>query len=331
MKRISGFGGRIAALCAVAAASLAGPAWSGVRTCPDLDTVFVDGFQPRLSTQALGAPGPFATAALSRVTTRAGRSTPWTASYPTTATAPRAVLLFAPGFQIPSSAYASLMQHVASWGFVAVRADPVSSLGNTSHPEMVLDLRAVLDDLLAPSALPVAVDAGAIALAGHSLGGKLAVMVAAADSRVGAVYAFDPVNSAGGSAGQPNILPQGIAAQTIPFGFAGELLDGSGAFQACAPLALNYQNFFNAAAATPAAYEWTLAGAAHVDFVTNPDQCGLACSFCQDGPLDTAVTHAFMRSSTVAFLRTYLLDEAGLCPWLNGAEVPLPVSIRQRP
>jgi dienelactone hydrolase len=320
-----------AVACAIAGVLPAAPAHARVLACPDLDTVFVDGFQPRLPVEGLAQPGPFATTTQAGVTVRGARSTPWVATVPVGPVAPRPLLLFAPGFQISSSAYANLMTHVASWGFVAVRADPAAPLLNTSHPEMVLDLRAVIDDLLAPSALPVAVDAGAVALAGHSLGGKLAVMVAGADSRVGAVYAFDPVNSAGGSTGQPNILPQGIAAQAIPFGFAGELLDGSGALQACAPLALNYQTFFNAAASTPAAYEWTLDGAAHLDFVTNPDQCGLACAFCRDGPLDTAVTHGFMRSSTVAFLRTHLLDEPGLCPWLNGDQVPLPVSIRQRP
>jgi pimeloyl-ACP methyl ester carboxylesterase len=319
------------AACILAGSALAPPAAAGVLACPDPDTVFSDGFETRLPVVGLAQPGPFATATVSGTTVRPGRTTPWTASYPAQPGSPRPLLLFAPGFRIPSSAYADLLAHVASWGFVAVRADPEAPLFNTSHPEMVLDLRAVLDDLLVPAALPIAVDGGRVALAGHSLGGKLAVMVAGADARVGAVYAFDPVNSAGGSTGQPNILPQGIAAQTIPFGFAGELLDGSGSFQNCAPLALNYQTFFNAAASSPAAYEWTLDGASHTDFVTNIDECGLACRFCRDGTLDTAVTHAFMRASTVAFLRTYLLEEPGLCRWLTGDEVPLPISLRQRP
>lgn len=240
-------------------------------------------------------------------------------------------MIFVPGFQISSASYAALMTHVATWGFVAVRVDPESSLFSPSHPDMALDVSAVLTDLLVPAALPVAVDGTRLALSGHSLGGKIAVMAADADSRIDAVYAFDPVNSAGGSSGQPNILPAGIDQQTIPFGIAGELLDGNGTFQACAPLALNYQNFFNAAASTPAAYEWTLNGASHTDFVTNRDQCGFACQFCQTGTLSIAVTHAFMRSSTVAFLRTHLLDEPGLCGWLDGAEIPSQIDVRQRP
>jgi len=203
--------------------------------------VFLDGFETLPSGADLSLPGPFAITTRSGVTARAGRSIPWTASYPTSPGSPRPLLLFAPGFQIPSNAYADLTSHVASWGFVAVRADPVAGLVNASQPAMVLDLRAVLDNLLAPGALPIAVNAGRIALVGHSLGG--------------------------------------------------ELLDGSGGGQACAPLALNYQTFFNAATSAPAAYEWTLQGAAHMDFLTNREQCGLSCSFCRVVTLRTAVTH----------------------------------------
>lgn len=299
--------------------------------CPDLDTVFLDRFDTRLPTTQLSQPGPFPTQTRSGTTLRAGRSTPWFAVYPTGSPVPRPLLIFVPGFQISSASYAALMTHVATWGFVAVRVDATTGGLFPSHPEMALDVSAVLTDLLAPATLPISVDGTLVALSGHSLGGKIAVMVANADSRIDAVYAFDPVNNSSGNASQPNILPAGISQQTIPFGFAGELLDGSGSLQPCAPLALNYQTFFNAAASTPAAYEWTLNGASHTDFVTNPDQCGFACSTCRAGTLPTAVTHAFMRSSTVAFLRTYLLDEPGLCGWLNGADIPAQVVLRQRP
>lgn len=118
------------------------------------------------------------------------------------------------------------MTHVATGGFVAVRVGPTTGF-SPSHTEMALDVSAVLTDLLAPAALLITVDKALVALSGHSLGGKIAVMAANADIRIDAVYALDPVNSSGGTAGQPNILPAGISQQTIPFGFAGELLDGS--------------------------------------------------------------------------------------------------------
>ncbi len=318
-------------LCAPAVALLyTSEVSAGTLTCPDQNTIFLDSFDPRLPTTQLAQAGPFPTQASNGVTVRAGRSTPWAAVYPAGSPVPRPMLIFMPGFRISSAAYAALMTHVATWGFVAVRVDPDSASFFPSHPAMVLDVRAVLDDLLAPAALSIAVDGARIAASGHGLGGKIAVMLADVDDRIDAVYAFDPVNTSSGNPDQPNILPQGINQQMIPFGFAGELLDGSGN-NACAPLAVNYQNFFNAATSTSAAYEWTLDGASHTSFVTNLDQCGVTCSLCQTGTLPTAVTHAFMRSSTVAFLRTYLLNEPGLCAWLNGAELPVQVDVRQRP
>jgi len=268
------------------------PAAAGLLACPASGSVFLDGFEPRPSVADLSQPGPFAITTRSGVSVRASRCIPWTASYPTSPESPRPprppLLLFAPGFQIPSSAYADLMSHVARWGFVAVHADPVAGLFDPSHPAMVLDPRAVLDSLRAQAALPIAVDAGRIALAGHRLGGKLAVMMAGADARVGAVYGFDPLNNAGPPTDLPNILRKSIASQAIPFGFAGELLDGSGGFQSSAPLAFNYQTFFNAATSAPAAYEWTLQGAAHIDLLTNPEQCGFACSLCPRRDADSA-------------------------------------------
>jgi Chlorophyllase enzyme len=196
-------------------------------------------------------------------------------------------------------------------------------------------LRDVLDDLLAPGALPVSVDPARIVLSGHGLGGKVALMAASGDVCVRALFVFDPIN-AGGPGGytaeQPNIVPQPVGSLAVPIGLLGELLDStSGAGQACAPAAVNYQTMFQAATASPRAYEWTLAGASHIDFVTNQDQCGFACTFCNPRTLPLAQTHAFMRASAVAFLRTYLQGESGLCPWLTGVQVPGAVAVRQAP
>jgi dienelactone hydrolase len=287
--------------------------------------IFAAGFEVPAA-DPLAAPGPFATASQSGQTSRAGRDTPWSAVYPSTAGS-YPLLLFAPGFQIPSAAYQNWIEHLASWGFVAVRADPPATLFNASHPDMALDLRAVLDDLLAPDALTVGVDGTRVAMAGHSLGGKLAVMVADADARISAVFALDPVNGTG-TAENPDVLPEAVESLGIPLGFLGELTDSEGAM-ACAPLALNYQTFFEAADDSPEAYEWTLVGADHADFVTNPELCGSACSFCGPGTLDAAVTHSFMRASAVAFLRTHLLGAGGLCGSLTGDLLPTQVLVRQ--
>jgi pimeloyl-ACP methyl ester carboxylesterase len=242
-------------------------------------------------------------------------------------------VLFAPGYQIPPSGYADWAQHLATWGYIVVRADPLAAF-SPNHVAMSLDLRDVLDDLLAPAALPATVDISRVALSGHGLGAKVALMAAAGDARVRALLVFDPQNSpATGAytAEQPSIVPQPLGSLAVPIGILGELVDSTSMFQPCAPAAVNYQTIFQAAGGSPRAYEWTLAGTSYVDFVTNQDQCGLACSSCNPRTLPLVQTHAFMRAGSVAFLRTYLQDESGLCPWLTGSLLPGAVSVRLAP
>jgi hypothetical protein len=312
-------------LAAAAASAAACPA-------PALGLMFEDGFEA-LSGADPSAPGSFTVASVSGSSTRAGRTTPWVAHYPVQAgSAP--LLLFAPGFQIPSSAYRDWHEHLASWGFIAVRADPLAGGFSPDHVAMALDLRQVLSDMRVPGALPVGVDGSRLALAGHSLGGKLALMAAGGDARVGALILLDPVNGAGPfgySSTQPNIVPQPVGSIGIPVAMLGELLDSNaGNGQACAPAAQNYQILFNALSAAPLAYEWTLEGASHTSFVTNPGQCGFACDLCNAPTRPLAQTHAFMRASAVAFLRSHWQSEQGMCAWLTGARVPGFVSTRMR-
>lgn len=336
LRRVRAWSSRLCCvLVAACAMGIAPGAMAQTPACPaaPAEFIFSNGFELAGGAD-LAAAGPFAIDSLAGTTEAGGRTTPWTAHYPVASNA-RALVLFAPGFQIPSTAYRSWAEHLASWGFIAVRADPVAGF-SPSHTAMAQDLRSVLDDLLLPGALPVTVDAGRIALSGHSLGGKLAFMAAEGDARVRALFVLDPVNGAGPSGytpEQPSIVPQPVGGLALPIGILGELLDSvAGSLgQACAPAAINYQTLFAAATASPRAFEWTLDGASHIDFVTNPDQCGLQCAFCRPRTLPLEQTHAFMRASAVAFMRTYLQEETGLCPWLNGALLPAAVSLRQRP
>lgn len=296
-----------------------------------LDIVLDTGFDYATSLD-LGSPGPFTVAQVSSSGTQNGRVTPWVANYPTGASA-APIVLFVPGFSLPSSLYQAWTAHLASWGYVAVRADPPSSFSSVDEPAMVLDLRNVVTQITSPGTLPISVDAARIAMSGHSLGGKLALSVAAADARVKAVFVFDPVNGAGPSGyspTRPNIVPQPVASITVPIGILGELLDSAGASMACAPASMNYQTIYSAAMGAPLVYEWTLAGASHTSFVPDQASCGVSCSFCQPATLAAAETFTFMRSSAVAFLRTHLTDNPRSCPWLTGGKVPSFVTIRER-
>lgn len=331
------YGRACGALLAASALGLAPGAMAQTPACPAPEPEYIFDSSFELPGGAdLSAAGPFAIASVSgsSISEITGRTTPWTAHYPV-ATSARPLVLFAPGFQIPSSAYRNWAEHLASWGFITVRADPAAGF-SPNHTAMSQDLRSVLNDVLLPEALPVAVDAGRIALSGHSLGGKVSLMAAEGDARVRALFVFDPVNGAGPSGyspDQPNIIPQPMGSFALPIGVLGELLDSVGGVggQACAPAAINYQTIFLAATASPRAFEWTLDGASHIDFVTNQDQCGISCAFCQPRTLPLEQTHAFMRASSVAFMRTYLQEATGLCPWLNGSMLPAAVSLRQRP
>ncbi len=297
-----------------------------------LDIIFSEGFDVSAGLD-LTAPGPYTVASVSGSSTQNARVTPWVASYPV-GSGPAALVVFAPSFQLPSAYYQGWTQHLASWGYIAVRADPPASIFSDDEPAMALDLSNVITDVLKPAALPVTVDASRIAISGHGSGGKVAFLAAAGDARIKSVFAFDPINDSGAggySTTQPNIVPQPVASVALPMGILGELTDStsSGTGQACAPAAANYQTIFSAAASAPAAYEWTLAGASFMSFVPDKSTCGFVCSFCNSPSLADADAYAFMRSSAVAFLQTHLQGTPRLCPWLSGEQLPAFISLRE--
>jgi pimeloyl-ACP methyl ester carboxylesterase len=240
--------------------------------------------------------------------------------------APLGVVVFLPGFQLEASRYSALQEHLASHGFAVLGADPPASLLSADHVAMALDVGVVFDWALAADGPLAGLDASLPwAVAGHSLGGKVAVMAAARDARVDAVLAIDPVNGAGNgdyTESRPDIVPDEVAPLGIPLGFAGETTNSSGGLGgACAPLDQNFQTFFAAAATSPAAFEWDFTGADHMDFVDDTSLC-LACAACPDGSADAAQVQAGMRTLAAAFLLTHLAGRADLQRYLDGDAVP---------
>ncbi len=319
--------GAIALLASMAAADAMA---QGVVCPPQVEgRLFVNGFETPLSGN-LGESGPFSTGSTSGSVTRGTRVTPWIADFPNGASGARPAVFFVGGVGIPPAAYQSYARHLATYGFVAIRADPPFNFGAPDHVAMALDLRAVIDSLLTPGTLPVAVDATQVAAGGHSIGGKLAVMAASGDPRIDALLLLDPLNLNGNPTNMvPSILPQPMGSIAIPIAIFGELTDTAGAMP-CAPAAVNYQVLFNAAAATTRGYEWTIVGAAHLDFVSDPDQCGVNCSFCIAPSAPVAQTRAFTRAASVAFLRTHMTTTQQACEWLTGDSLPGNVMVRQR-
>ena len=75
-----------------------------------------------------------------------------------------------------------------------------------------------------------------LALAGHSLGGKITVLAATLDPRVTAVVAWDPVDS-----NTPSVAPELMVGLTATIAVVGETTNGTGGFMPCAPTADNFQ------------------------------------------------------------------------------------------
>ena len=97
------------------------------------------------------------------------------------------------------------------------------------HQQLADDIDAEITWAIGQPGLGV--DPAKIATAGHSLGGKLSILVAADDPRVGAVVAWDPVD--GGSA--PTLVPGKLAGLHAALAVIGETTDGSGGAMPCAP------------------------------------------------------------------------------------------------
>lgn len=213
------------------------------------------------------------------------------------------LVLFGHGFLIPPAQYDSYTQHLATHGFLACTVDFVTGL-TPNHALWATDYRAAIDALILADADPSSplfgkLDADRIGLAGHSLGGKLAVLAAKEDPRVKAIFGVDPVDSQEPDA--TALLPL-----SIPIGVIGETTDAAATGMACAPAEANYTTFFDAAAAP--ALEITVMGANHVSFLDDRSSCELVCEFCNPATVPDADVNALTRSYLVAFFGRYLAD-----------------------
>ncbi len=225
------------------------------------------------------------------------------------------LVVFNHGFLLRGDLYRSYGEHLASHGFVVALPSYMMSFESTNHTELAADERTVIDRCLALDDLPGTalfglVDESKIGAAGHSLGGKLALLEAATDGRIGAIAALDPVDGGGGPVPDdpvpddpvlyPSVAPERMEQIHAPLLFIGAELGGIAWFLIpCAPAPDNYQRFYDAA--TSSAVEVTQVGAGHGQYVDPGGEVMLAA--CAPGTADGS----WVRSSSAAYLTAFFL------------------------
>ncbi len=276
-----------------------------------------------------GAAGPLDWSQDSHQVTVGSDTVPVTVYLPDGA-GPFPVLVFSHGFMLDPSLYQSYGEQLASWGYLVVMpALPGSILAPRTHRELAEILIGLLDWIddnaeLADGPLGGAADVDRLALAGHSMGGKISLLVATQDDRPRAVFGVDPVDAAGGpgstdSTDYPSVTPELMPQIAVPLVLLGETTNASGGLgQPCAPADNNFHQYYLYAASP--AVEIEVLGANHMSFLDDPN-CGLTCSACPAGTDDPAATRHLTQRYLTAFLELVLRDRQGYRSFLAGAEM----------
>lgn len=264
--------------------------------------------------------GPFAKSELvgTMTVTETGHDVPMHVVFPDGGPSPPPypIVLFGHGFQLPVTQYYGYLGRLASHGFVAATVDFPASFVSVSHVDNAADVVAAIDWLAAE--LPGVADPTNVGATGHSLGGKVAVLAAARDARIGAVIALDPVDGSMGCNATACPDASALLPLPIPTAWLGETLDGEGGFQPCAPAEHNFQTFHERAG--PPSLLVDVLGAGHMSFLDDLGACGFTCSFCNAPTAPNEQVTALARAMLVAFFRRHLAGETAYETYLFGAE-----------
>jgi dienelactone hydrolase len=233
------------------------------------------------------------------------------------------LIVFNHGFLLGAEAYRSYGERLASHGLVvALPTFPMSFL-NVHHVKLAEDVRFVLDhclrlDLEPGGPLSGMIHEASIGASGHSLGGKLSLLEACTDGRIGAIAVLDPVDTGNPIFDNPRIFPS-VAPELmpqmhVPLLFVGaELGKVLVTFSPCAPEKDNYQRFYEAA--NPPAIEVTQLGVGHGQYVDPGAEA--ATMSCAVG----SVSDESVRASSVAYLTAFFLGhlsgDAAALEWLE--------------
>ena len=209
---------------------------------------------------------------------------------------PLPAVVFLPGMMATDDQYESYARDLASRGFVVAVRGWYSFL--LSDIELAQDASLIAEWLvLTGKASP-----GRIGVAGHSMGGKDAILSALQDKRFTAVAAIDPDDY-----GTPSVAKGPISRLHAPLLLIGGEL-GWRAATLCAPKETNYQRFFESAPA--GTIELTLRDADHVQMLDEPDRFGYG--ICRSGTADSRQVRITARRAVVGFFVQHLQGGAAM-------------------
>jgi dienelactone hydrolase len=203
---------------------------------------------------------------------------------------PAPAIVFLPGRMATDDQYESYARALASRGFVVAVRTWYSLF--RSDLELAYDAKVIADWLIQAQG----VDPRKIGIAGHSMGGKDAVLAAAQYGGFASVVAIDPDDN--GNVSVVHGLLAGLKAPLL-------LIGAEVAWRAssvCAPLATNYLRFFERAPA--GTVELTLRDADHVQMLDEPDRFGYG--ICRSGTADSRQVRITARRATVGFFLQHL-------------------------
>jgi len=201
-------------------------------------------------------------------------------------TMPGPAVVFLPGLLAPEDQYESYARVLASRGFVVVVRGRYGLF--ESDRQLARDA-GVLRQWLVREGLA---DPARIAVGGHSMGAKDAILAALDAPLFSAVFALDPDDS-----GEPSVARGKIDRLAVPLLLVGAE-DAWRGWWVCAPRDQNYRRFFERAPV--GTIEVTLLGADHVQLMDEPDRFGHG--ICRVGKADSRQVRNLARRATVMFL-----------------------------
>eukprot|EP00898_Chlorokybus_atmophyticus_P000913 jgi/Chlat1/1822/Chrsp138S00113 len=184
---------------------------------------------------------------------------------------PHGVVLFAHGFMMLNSYYSTLIEHIASHGYIVIAPQSNHTLSSADCSEELEGLSRVLDWLpgnLAASVQSCTPDLRKLVLVGHSRGGKVAYALSLGlkctfQLKVSDLIAFDPVD------GDKNSIPR-VTKASFGFPFPTLLIAcglGDKCVVQCAPAEMSHNAFFSACASQ--VYHFIGQDAGHMDFLND--------------------------------------------------------------